>query len=220
MVRTAFFRMAAALAAVILGIACASAEEAGGPRDRRFYLSAYGAGFADNRLLEIPGRALTGDLKMRDAWFAGGGLGYVLVPRFEIPLPFCGGCALRGNSIELEGVLLRHFDRQDYWETAGGAFARTGQIPLLFGAEINLAAGAGLSYAFSDPPLEVGHDGQHGTGTYRLQFYLAFEAELAHAEASGLSLVARIHHRSGAYGVLSPQRSGSNFLGLGLRLNL
>ena len=53
--------------------------------------------------------------------------------------------------------------------------------------------------------------------TYRLQFHIAIEAELMQEAVPGWSLVGRIHHRSGAYGVLSPERTGSNFLGLGLR---
>jgi hypothetical protein len=214
-------RFAASLAAALLLatglVAPVAAQGTGGTRDRTFYLSAYVSQWAESRLLELPGRLVTGDLKTRDAYFAGGGLGYVLVPRFEVPLPFCGGCALRGNSVEVEGVLLKHFNRQDHWEMAAGAFLRSGQIPLLFGAELNLAAGTGLSYAFSDPDLEIGKNGQVGVDTYRLQFYLAFETELAHEAIPGWNLVGRIHHRSGAYGVLTPQRSGSNFIGLGLR---
>jgi hypothetical protein len=209
-------------AAALLGLAAAApaiaeAAAAGSIRDRKLYISAYASQWVDPNLLDIPGRLLTGDLEPRHAYFLGGGLGYVLLHRFEVPLPFCGGCALRGNSIELEGVVLKHFDQQDHWEVAGGAFARTGQIPLFLGAELNLAAGGGLSYAFDDPKLESGRSGQRGVDTYRLQFYLAFETELAHGAVPGWSLLGRIHHRSGAYGVLAEKGSGSNYVGLGLR---
>jgi hypothetical protein len=206
--------------AALLGPAAAApafAEGAGNTRNRTLYISGYASQWVDSNLLEIPHRLLTGDLQTRQAYFLGGGLGYVLVPRFEVPLPFCGGCVLRGNSIELEGVVLKHFDQQDHWEIAGGAFARTGQIPLFLGVELNLAAGAGLSYALSDPNLEIGRGGQRGVDTYRLQFYLVFEAELARRAILGWSLVGRIHHRSGGYGILTEQGSGSNFIGLGLR---
>jgi hypothetical protein len=50
--------------------------------------------------------------------------------------------------------------------------------------------------------------------------YLAFETELAHGAVPGWSLVGRIHHRSGGYGMLTERGSGSNFMGLGLRRNL
>jgi hypothetical protein len=206
-------------AAAVLGLAAVSpavAEGVGDTRDRMHYISAYVSQWVDGDLLEIPGRLLT-DLQTRQARFLGGGLGYVLVPRFELPLPFCGGCALRGTSIELEGVVLKHFDRQDQWEIAGGSFARTGQIPLFAGVGLNLAAGAGLSYALSDSNFEIGRGGQRGVDTFRLQFYLAFETELAHRAVPGWSLVGRIHHRSGGYGILTEQGSGSNFIGLGLR---
>jgi hypothetical protein len=211
--------LAAAALAGVATAAPAAAEAAGNIRDRTLYISAYASQWVDPNLLQIPGRLLTADLEPRQAYFLGGGLGYVLLPRFEVPLPFCGGCALRGNSIELEGVVLKHFDQQDHWEVAGGAFARTGQVPLFLGAELNLAAGGGLSYAFSDPNLESGRSGLRGVDTYRLQFYLAFETELAHRAVPGWNLVGRVHHRSGAYGVLSEKGSGSNFIGLGLRRN-
>ena len=215
---TRFAAMAlAALLALALPAQAQSQDKAGGTRDRSFYISAYVSQFADARLLEIPGRLITGDLETRDAYFAGGGFGYILVPRFAVPLPFCGGCALRGNSFELEGVLLKHFNKEDHWEVAGGAFLRSGQVPLVLGTSLNLAAGFGLSYTLSDAALETGRGGQQGVDTYRLQFYLAFETELMHEAVSGWSLVGRVHHRSGAYGTLSPQRSGSNYIGLGLR---
>ena len=210
-------------AAALLGLAAAApavAETAGNARQRTLYVSAYASQWLESNLLEIPGRLLTGDIETRRAYFLGGGLGYVLVPRFEVPLPFCGGCAVRGNSIELEGVVLKHFDRQDHSEIAGGAFARSGQIPLFLGVGLNLAAGAGLSYALSDANLEIGRGGQRGVDTYRLQFYLAFETELAHGAVPGWSLVGRIHHRSGGYGMLTERGSGSNFIGLGLRRDL
>ena len=208
--------------ATLLSLAAAApavAEAAGNTRDRTLYISAYASQWVDPNLLEIPGRLLTGDLERREAYFLGGGLGYVLVPRFEVPLPFCGGCGLRGNSVELEGVVLKHFDRQDHWEIAGGAFARTGQIPLFLGLGLNLAAGGGLSYALADAKLERGRGGQRGVDTNRLQLYLAFETELAHGAIPGWGFVGRIHHRSGGYGILAEQGSGSNFIGLVLRRN-
>jgi hypothetical protein len=33
------------------------------------------------------------------------------------------------------------------------------------------------------------------------------------------SLVTRVHHRSGAYGLIAPPRVGSNFLALGVNLD-
>ena len=206
-------------AAMLLGLAAAApaiAEEASDIRSRKLYLSAYAGQWMDANIGDIPYRVLTSTLKTRSAYFLSGDLGYVLIPRFEVSLPFCDGCALRGNSIELEGTVLKHFDQQRHWEIAGGAFVRTGQIPLFLGAEMNLAAGGGLSYALSDPKLENGRGGR-GVENYRLQIYLGFETELTHEAVHGWSLVGRIHHRSGGFGLLTQQGSGSNFIGLGLR---
>src|SRR4051812_19898337 len=92
-------------------------------------------------------------------------------------------------------------NQQDHWEIAGGAFVRTGQIPLFLGAEMNFAGGGGLSYPLSDPKLENGRGGR-GVDNYRLQIYLGFETELTHEAVQGWSLVGRIHHRSGGFGLL------------------
>ena len=51
----------------------------------------------------------------------------------------------------------------------------------------------------------------------RLQFCLAFETELAHGVVPGWSLVGRVHHRSGSFGILAEKDSGSSFIGMGLR---
>lgn len=183
----------------------------------RFYVSAYASQWVDGDLAGIPFRLVSGNLDTREAYLLAGGLGYVVVPRFDLTLPFCGGCALRGNSIELEGVVAKHFDRQDHWEIAGGVFARSGQVPLFLGLELNLAGGIGLSYALSDAGQEVGRNGQRGIDTYNLQIYLAFETEFAAASVPEWSVVGRIHHRSGGYGLLTEGGNGSDFVGLGVR---
>jgi hypothetical protein len=85
---------ARALATALLGLAAAApagAEGAGNTRGRKLYLSAYSSQWVEPNLAEIPHRLLTGSLETRRAYFLGGGLGHVLVPRFEVPLPSCGG---------------------------------------------------------------------------------------------------------------------------------
>jgi hypothetical protein len=206
-------------AAMLLGLAVAApavAQGAGDIRSRKLYLSGYVGQWMDANIADIPYRVVTSTLKTRSAYFLSGDVGYVLVPRFEVPLPFCGGCVLHGNSIELEGVVLKHFDQQRHWEIAGGAFLRTGQIPLFLGAEMNFAGGGGLSYALADPKLENGRGGR-GVDNYRLQIYPGFETEFTHEAVQGWSLVGRIHHRSGGFGLLTEQGSGSNLIGLGVR---
>ena len=79
--------------------------------------------------------------------------------------------------------------------------------------------GEGFSYAFGDPELEKGPDGVRGQDQVQLQNHLVLEIDLFHPDYSRVHLVGRVHHRSGVYGLISPQETGSNFLAGGLRID-
>jgi hypothetical protein len=77
----------------------------------------------------------------------------------------------------------------------------------------SFAIGEGISYATSVPTLESnGND-----NSKRLLNYLVFEATFASPRSPRLQFVARIHHRSGAYGLYHAGNTGSNDVGLGIR---
>lgn len=78
----------------------------------------------------------------------------------------------------------------------------------------SLAIGEGISYATSVPFVEAK---DHPEITKRFLNYLMLEATFALPENPRLQLVARIHHRSGAYGLYRAGNSGSNVIGLGIR---
>lgn len=185
------------------------------PEERSWHLTVYGSQWVNADLLEIPERALTGELTSEDAYFVGAGLSRVIVPSFSIPLPGTD-FAFRGNRIELEGQALRHFGDQSHWEGTLALMFRTGQIPLFGGLSVNLAFGEGLSYASERPNLE----GSPSVEPSRLLNYLAFEAEFSHSSLPGVYFVPRIHHRSGIFGVFGERGSGSNFIGAGIRVDL
>ncbi len=69
------------------------------------------------------------------------------------------------------------------------------------------------------PTYEYGRELVRGHDTVQLQYYMGFEAEYAHASWERLSVFTRLHHRSGMYGMISPSKTGSNFIGIGLRLH-
>ncbi len=71
--------LAAAALLILAAATPAVAESADNTRDRTLYTSAYASQWVDPNLREIPGRLLTDDLETRQAYFLGGGLGYVLV---------------------------------------------------------------------------------------------------------------------------------------------
>ena len=77
----------------------------------------------------------------------------------------------------------------------------------------SLAVGEGISYASSVPSIEK----RKNQNTKRLLNYLMLEATFALPNYPQLQLVARIHHRSGAFGLYHAGNSGSNVIGLGVR---
>jgi hypothetical protein len=78
-----------------------------------------------------------------------------------------------------------------------------------------LAAGEGISYASSAPYVEI--KGVTSDDSRHLLNYLVFEATFALPTHPEWQLVARIHHRSTAYGVFGNTNGGSNTVGLGIR---
>jgi hypothetical protein len=77
----------------------------------------------------------------------------------------------------------------------------------------SFAIGEGISYATSVPSLEK----KSSEDTKRLLNYLMLEATLASPDNPRWQLVARIHHRSGMFGVYHAGNTGSNDIGLGIR---
>jgi len=78
-----------------------------------------------------------------------------------------------------------------------------------------LAAGEGVSYVTRIPSIET--DGTTSDDSRRLLNYLMFEATFALPSHPEWQLIARIHHRSTAYGTFGNTNGGSNNIGLGIR---
>lgn len=77
----------------------------------------------------------------------------------------------------------------------------------------SLALGEGVSYVTAVPAIEK----KDNDNTKRFLNYLMLEVTVAPPQYPHWQLVARIHHRSGAYGLYHAGNSGSNTIGLGLR---
>lgn len=175
-----------------------------------------GGVYVDARLASLPYDVVTGRAQTRGAGVVEADLGATLF-RFDLPLPFCGGCTLPGNAVEAHLNLSQYFGRQTNAELGGYMMLRTGWVPWPLDLRANLAVGLGLSTAFTKPRLEVaGSDGR----TYLTQVQLPVEIEWWHpALGNATVLLPRIHHRSGMFGVVAPTGVGSNFVGAGLRFN-
>lgn len=114
---------------------------------------------------------------------------------------------------ELEGQVAKHFGDQDHWEFNGLVVARWLPFPWDHVIDTSFAMGEGLSYATETPELEARHHDE----TSQFLDYLMFEFAFSLPSVPEWSLITRIHHRSGAYGLFNGVHGASNAWGVGLR---
>jgi len=113
---------------------------------------------------------------------------------------------------EGELQVLKHFGDQNHWEFTGSVNLRWVEFPWNKYVETSMAIGEGLSYATEIPALEKAAS-PNGENSQLLN-YILLEVTFAIPE-SPWSLVTRIHHRSGVWGVFGD--NGSNILEAGIR---
>ena len=81
--------------------------------------------------------------------------------------------------------------------------------------DTSFAFGNGLSYATSDPELEIREGDENKTN--QLLYYILVEMDFALPRQPQWSIFVRIHHRSSVFGLIGNITTGSNFVGLGWR---
>jgi hypothetical protein len=81
--------------------------------------------------------------------------------------------------------------------------------------DTSFAFGNGLSYATSDPELEIREGDEKKTN--RLLYYILVEMAFSLPRQPQWDLFIRIHHRSSVFGLIDNITTGSNFVGLGMR---
>lgn len=103
---------------------------------------------------------------------------------------------------------------QRHWEANGLGALRLRRFPWSNKVGTTLAGGIGLSYAFDDPLFEYAtHEKSN-----KWLVYIMVELSLFMPSIPEWSLVARVHHRSAAYGTFENGLEGaSNSAGLGLK---
>ncbi len=138
--------------------------------------------------------------EFEDSWFVGAGIGKTLATLTP------------DMTLEAEGNVLKHMGRQHHWETAAAPMVRWHTFPWNDTVATTFGIGLGLSYATHLPVIEQEKNGKSNT----LLVFLPVEVTLAPEKDSKWEGVMRIHHRSGAWGVVGP-RGGSNFATAGLR---
>lgn len=184
----------------------------------RWRVGVYSGQWADTRLPYLPYNAATGRLTFDESYLTS-----VIVSRhlftkdLFIPHTSIGFAHAR---IELEGTANFHSGLQTHEEVTLGVMLRTRDYGLASAGTINVGWANGFSYALSPPAHEYGANLTRGEDTIQFQYYMGFEAEYAHESWERLTVFARLHHRSGIYGVISPSKTGSNILGVGVRFAL
>ena len=171
------------------------AEEDEAKRD--WFINSYTALLLDNDL----GMTLTLDLDSYDAYLTALTVGKRI------------GSYKKYIDAEVEGQIVKYYVKQDHWEF-NAAFVLRWQ-PFLWDKvlDTSFAVGNGFSYTSKISELE---EERHGKAT-RLLHFLMFELTFALPDYPKWNLIARIHHRSGVYGVFDGVSGGTNAVGLGIK---
>lgn len=182
--------------------------------DHPALLTLYLAQGADPNIFMIFPEMLRGESMMDDTYFAA--LGY-----FH-PLATPGGLQkvfdllrVPNTRTGIEGLVGKHRGLQHNTEIGVSWQLRFAplRLPLL---RVRPSAGIGLSYAIGNPAYEDGPRFDPEKRYHLLNFNI-YELEWSLAKVPAVSLVTRIHHRSGIWGVIAPPVVGSNFLAVGVR---
>jgi len=115
-------------------------------------------------------------------------------------------------SFEIEGQIVKHFNLQNHWELNALVAARWEAFGWDHVLDTSMAFGLGPSYATDKPEIEIINDGD----TARFLIYWMFELAVALPEYPRTAMIARVHHRSNAFGWVA-DNGGSNALAVGLK---
>jgi hypothetical protein len=163
--------------------------------DNPWYMTVVGGVYSGSQLLEIPAR-----LDLKDSY------------TFGVSASKQFAEWTRYMRFEGELQVLKHFGDQDNWELTGSLNLRWVVFPWNRYVATTLAIGEGLSWASEIPALEK--EDPTNSENAQLLNYVLIEVTFALPE-SPWSLVTRIHHRSGVWGLFG--HSGSNILEAGVR---
>jgi hypothetical protein len=117
---------------------------------------------------------------------------------------------------EVEGQVVKHIEGDHYWEFNALVIARWIRFPWNNTLRTTFAVGEGLSYATETSEYEVKY---HGEDTSKFLNYLMFEIDFTLPDEPRWSLVARLHHRSGVFGLFNGVHGATNAFALGIRYN-
>jgi hypothetical protein len=184
------------LVLALISASTAFAEEPSAVRD--FAVTIYGGRMTDSDF----GDTLTGQADFVDAYVVVGALAWTFA-RFY-------GDAL---SFEIEGQVGKWFGDQHNWEFNLPVAVRWSKFPWDNYVATSLAYGLGPSYASKEPEEEI----ELNNSTKKFLVYWFGELTLGPPESNWAASL-RIHHRSGAFGLIEEQgRGGSNTVAVGVK---
>jgi hypothetical protein len=167
----------------------------------------------DHNLKEIPVEIITADVDWDNTHFSGLSLDRnfgSFASRFDELQENPFGQISQG----VELVAVKHRGLQENVEL-GLAYKLNTPVWHIARVEGEAALGLGLSHAFSEPTYEDGPI-DNPDELYRTQLLILFDTRWRLSAYPRYSILFRVHHRSGAYGLIAPRNVGSNFLTLGL----
>jgi hypothetical protein len=168
----------------------------------------------DANLVEIPGMLLSGDLPYEACYLWGVGYRW----QTETPQWLAASGRWVGLSNIRTGVELmevKYSGLQDNFETDLAYVLELSQLEF-WGVTLKLTIGYGPSVAHGTPSYEDG-SADDPDKRYKFQLYGMYETEWGLRDYPAISIVYKVHHRSGAFGLIAPPQVGSNFMNWGLR---
>jgi hypothetical protein len=165
------------------------------PSKNPWFVAVVGGVYSGSQLLEIPMH-----LQLKDSYTFG----------VSVSKQFAEWTRYMRWEGELQ--VYKHFGDQEHWEFTGSVNLRWVVFPWNKYLETSMALGEGLSYATQIPVLEKADP--TNSDYSQLSNYILLEVTFAIPE-SPWSLVTRIHHRSGVWGLYG--HSGSNVIEAGIR---
>jgi hypothetical protein len=190
----ALYRAVAVL--VLISVSTAFAEEPTAVQD--FAVTIYGGRMTDSDF----GDTLIGQFDFVDAYVVVGALAWTFARYYENALSF-----------EIEGQVGKWFGDQHNWEFNLPVAVRWSKFPWGNYVATSLAYGLGPSYASEEPEEEI----KLNDSTKKFLVYWFGELTLGPPESNWAASL-RIHHRSGAFGLVEEQgRGGSNTVAVGVK---
>ena len=177
-------------------------------------LTLYNGRAVDSDLLDLSEKLLSGKLAFKDSRFTGLGYKRSFITPYAIGWMF-SAANLSVPESAFEVVALKHLGLQTNGEVAlAYHLSFTGAALGL--VKVKPGFSWGFSRALGRPTYENGprNDPER---RYRFQHHLGLELAFTSAKPSPWSVISKVHHRSGGYGMIAPRRVGSNFLALGIQ---